>query len=244
MEDLCIVITTCKQYYSNVAGLINQINELKFPKQSILIVSGQEETEEVLCKDGIKIIKVPYTGIHLTGPIYINENLKSFPHIKYWLFLPDTIKFGNNFLCFLQGYYDTYLKAGTLYSLVVVNPILRPTMDMGILHSTHVSNMSDYLGKIKSYNTERDNLIRLKRQLIFDENMFLGLLPHCHYRHTKHNNPILPSGMFEYITNDERDIEAERIENGKLNQVYFALLDLTKYQRNFNGPDVDLVMTL
>ena len=41
-----------------------------------------------------------------------------------------------------------------------------------------------------------------------------------------------------FITKDNKDVKSNC--NGKINTVYFILLDLYKYQRNFRGPDVAL----
>ena len=97
MYEFILVITTCKQYYSNVKNLIEQINQYGFPKEKIVIVSGQEDINDMFYYDNIRIIKVKYTGLHHTGAMYVNANIGCFNNIKYWILLPDTIKFGKNF---------------------------------------------------------------------------------------------------------------------------------------------------
>lgn len=102
MSDLCLVINTCKGYFKNINGLINQINKIDsekiFPRENILIVSGQEDKDSVVYRNDIKIAKVTYTGLHLTSAIYIYENIDVLKNkFKYFLLLPDTIKFGSNF---------------------------------------------------------------------------------------------------------------------------------------------------
>ena len=148
--DFCLVINTCKGYYDkNINNLLSQLNKSQFCKENIIIVSGQEDEDEIIYEDGIKIVKVRYTGTHLTATIYIQENIHEYSNINYWLILPDTIQFGENFFTNIIMYYDTYLKNNEVYSLPFINPIIRPSMDMGILHTKHIINMENYLSKIK-----------------------------------------------------------------------------------------------
>lgn len=244
MKDLCLVINTCKHYFSNITEIINQLNALKFPKQNIVVVSGHEESESISYIDDIKIVKVTYTGFHLTSFIYINENNHLFTDMKYWLLLPDTIKFGENFFTNISRYYDMYLKNEEIYSLSFINPSLRPTMDMGILHTKHILNMSNYLKKIKSYDLTKNNLIRLKNQLIYDENTIFGFTPVVQDRATRHQSITLDKSRVQFISNSASDVQDTRLHNNKINQIYFKLLDMYKYQRNFTGPTENIVMTL
>ncbi len=243
-QNLVLVINTCKNYYSNIKNIIKQINEYDFPKQNILIISGQEDKDEIFYQDNIKIIKVRYSGLHLTSVIYINENIKLYSNIKYWVLLPDTIKFGKYFFINICKYYNKYLQKENIYSLGFINPKIRQTMDMGILHTNHILNMTDYLNKIKTYQVDKDNLLKLKKQLIYDEDMILGLLPTCPEYSTKHNNKILDEELIKFITNDKKDLQEKIIDQEKIKQVYFVLLDLYKFQRNFRGPNAKLIIDL
>ena len=120
----------------------------------------------------------------------------------------------------------------------------RPSMDMGIVHSKHMIHMTEYLQKIKTYEKDFDRLRLLKKQLIYDENTILGYPSGFEEMCTKHNCSILGSGQIEHISQNTGNVEEQFIENGRINQVYFKLLDLYKYQRNFISPDVDLILTL
>ena len=288
MNNCCIVINTCKQYYSNIKNLISQINEYNFPKQNILIISGQEDIEETFFEDNIKVIRVRYTGLHLTGMIYINEHIESYDHIKYWVFLPDTIKFGKNFYSLLTKYYNEYLQKGDILSLGFISPCLylykdtvaylkdisyltnmylgtqniqclahivnpyigqydnvlvRQSMDMGILHSSHIINITTYLQKIKTYDISIENLSRLKKKLIIDENTTLGF-PSSYKNVDINKELIIHPDLIRFITKHYDDLKETLIENGKIKQIYFVLLDLYKFQRNFSGLAKDINLTL
>lgn len=286
MNDLCIVINTCKHYYAKtIKDLISQINDYKYPKKNILIISAQEDIEETFYEDNIQIIKVRYTGLHLTSMIYINEHLGLYPHIKYWLFLPDTIKFGPKFYSLLTKYYTMYLQKGDILCLSfinicpysydsklmiskniplltelylrekdinflahIINPfilnqeiLIRQTMDMGILHSNHIVNLTSYLQKIKTYDISIENLIKLKKQLILNENIILGIPPVFNKDREIY---VLHPDLIRYISNHLEDLQVTKIKNGTINQVYFVLLDLYKFQSNFNGTNGDIILTI
>ena len=241
--ECCLVINTCKQYSSNINELIKQIDLYNkvFPKENILIVSGQEDENSVDYIDGIKIVKVTYTGIHLTSAIYIQENVKEYLNINYWVLLPDTIKFGPKFFDLIINYY-TQMKKNGQYTLPFISPIVRPTMDMGIIHTKHIINISNYLKKIKLNTINKDNLLILKKQLIYDENTILGLRAICYQPSTKFNYLIENQPPSYFITNSNTEY-VMTIQNN-IQMVYFKNLDLYKYQQNFKGPETELVVSL
>jgi len=243
-----LLITTCQHYFTNIPNIIKNIEECNFPKENVLIVSGQENDNLIYYENNIKIVKVDYTGLHLTGIIYVSENLDSYKNINYWILLPDTIKLDKLFYVNIMKYYDEYLHNKEIYSLPFINPKIRPTMDIGIIHVNHIYNMSEYLCKIKkSRPYDINDILELKKQLIYDENIILGLPATCPVESTKFNylHPHYPIPTI-FITNENTElIEKFIIFNNKLlNQVYFVNVDIYKYQRNFNGPFAKLVMEL
>jgi hypothetical protein len=248
MSNLGLLITTCQHYFSNVPNIIKNIEECNFPKENVLIVSGQENNNSIYYENNIKIVKVDYTGLHLTGVIYISENMDSFKNINYWIILPDTIKLNKLFYVNILKYYNTYLENKEIYSLPFIHPRIRPSMDMGILHINHIYNMSEYLNKIKKVQPYNINdIIQLKYQLIFDENTILGLPASVPDKSTKFNytNKVNTIPTI-FITNNNNELIEKLITlNDKLlNEVYFVCLDIYKYQRNFRGPNVNLIMEL
>jgi len=235
MNNLLIVINTCKNYfkYSSVS-LLKQIKELKL--LNVIIISGQEEEDETIYLDGIKVIKVKYTGLNLTSAIYISENYNEFSEFKYFMLLPDTIEFGKKFEENICKYYQKYLQNKNLQAIAFINPSIRPSMDMGILNIEHILKISKYFSKIKTYDLSRTNLIKLKETLILDENTIFG-------------GPIQRKGTnfksvvkdIVFLSNNKEDI-VQKLINKNINSVYFKLLDLYKFQRNFRGPKHKLIL--
>ena len=248
MSNLGLLITTCQHYFTNIPNIIKNIEGCNFPKENVLIVSGQENNNSIYYENNIKIVKVDYTGLHLTGVIYMSENMDSFKNINYWIILPDTIKLDNLFYVNILKYYNTYLENKEIYSLPFIHPRIRPTMDMGIVHINHIYNMSNYLNKIKKVQPyDINDIIQLKRQLIYDENTILGLPPTFPNKSTKFNyiNKLNPIPMI-FITNNNNEIIEKLItlNNKILNEIYFVYLDIYKYQRNFKGPNRKFIMNL
>ena len=138
MNDLLIVINTCENYFKyNRETLLKQIKESKL--SNVIIISGQEQKDETIYLDEIKVIKVKYTGLNHTSAIYISENYNEFSEFKYFMLLPDTIQFGKKFKDNIFKYYQKYLQNKNLQILSFINPSIRPTMDMGILNIEHIS---------------------------------------------------------------------------------------------------------
>jgi hypothetical protein len=244
MNDLCIVINTCKTYFTGINDLLKQIDVSYISKNNVIVVSGQEDSNSIDYHDGYKIIKVNYTGLHLTGLMYICENMEDFSHIKYWMLLPDTIKFGDNFFKNMSYYYNNYLRGKDIFTLPFINPKIRPTMDMGILHTVFVMNLKNYLKMIKTSNIEMSNLINIKKQLIVNENLILGLPPQCYALSTKFSFLYNFEKPNIFVTENKEDLIETLIENGEINQVYFKNLDLYKFQRNFRGFYKEIIMKL
>jgi hypothetical protein len=239
LHDVCLVITTCKHYSSNLPELSKQIQMYNtvFPKENIWVVSGQEDENSINYTDGIKRVNVTYSGLHLTGAIYILENIHEYPHINYWILLPDTIKFGPRFFKLMA---EVYRRIPPVHAIPFINPKIRPTMDIGILHSDHIINLQDYLTKIK--HDGKDELGVLKLQLIYNENSIFGEPAICYQESTKFKYVREPVPPTYFIINDWSELYTS-IDNN-IQTVYFKPLDLYKYQRNFKGPGHAIVMTL
>ena len=244
--NIGLLITTCKHYFSNIPNLIKDIEECNFPKENILIVSGQEDSESTYYYNDVKVATVTYTGLHLTGVIYLNENRELFNNINYWILLPDTIQLKKLFYINIMKYYDKYIKDNEIYSLPFINTnVRRATMDMGIINIKHIYNMVDYLNKIKKKQPYSINdILELKKQLIYDENTIFGIQSGFAEQRTKHDCVLLKHSEMAFITYNP-DFLTETLQcDGKIQEVYFHLLDLYKYQRNFKNAEIELILTL
>lgn len=245
-----LVITTCKHYYANIPELIKQLDACHFPKQNILIVSGQEDEESIIDENDIKCVKVTYSGLHLTGLIHIYENSNLYSDVKYWIVLPDTINIGSSFYNIMLDFFQNYIKNDTIYSIPFINPEFKQTMDMGILHIKQIQSMGNYLLKLKlNYPYNKNDILKLKTQLVFDENIILGCsigknVAREHMTRFKYQGlRVKKPSMF--LCRKNQIIEKEIIINGRIvNEVTFTNLDLIKYQRNYKGFRVPLITEL
>ena len=231
MDNLLIVINTCKRYLLH-SNNISLYKKLRTNFKNIIIVSGEEKNDKTIFLEGIPVYKVKYTGLHHTGAIYINENYNDFNNFKYFLFLPDTIHIGYNFKDNLLKYYNKYLKDKNIQILGLINPAIRPSMDIGIVNIEHIRNNSEYFSKIKTFDCSREQLLQLTQLLIFDEDTIFGnpkTDKGFNYKITIKDNSIF------FICNDKENIIEKQITN-KSNLVYILPLDLHKVQRNFQGP--------
>jgi len=158
--QLGFLITTCKSYFQNVEDIINDIEKCVIDKNHVLIVSAQEDDFEDYFYRGVKIIKVPYTALQLTGLVYLYENKKLLNSFNYWFVLPCTIKIGldfnNKIIKFLN-------KNKEEDSIPIINPKLLPyrTMDMGILKSSFINIMGEYLMKLKLKSYDDKDFINM-----------------------------------------------------------------------------------
>lgn len=244
MPDIYLLINTCKHYYSNIRDLLRQINLSWFPNKNVIIVSGQEDSFSTSFIDDVKIVRVKYTGLHLTSVIYLNEHIDLYNDVRYWVTLPDTIKFGNSFFDKLLFFYITHFESSHIQAAPFVHPYVRPTMDMGIVHRDHIMRMTNYLKKIKTNETNLDVLKILKKQLIYDENTIFGIQSGFAEQRTKHDCVLLKHSEMAFITYNP-DFLTETLQcDGKIQEVYFHLLDLYKYQRNFKNAEIELILTL
>jgi hypothetical protein len=120
-------------------------------------------------------------------------------------------------------------------------------MDMGIIHINHIYNMTNYLNKIKKTPPYTiDDMLQLKKQLIYDENIILGLPPVCSVNSTRFDFIYSCPAPNIFIINEPCELIETPINiNNKLcNEVYFFNISMYKYQRNFNGALVPLIMEL
>jgi len=244
--DMCLVIATSKKSFANVYGLLDQIPYDTFPKQNILVVSGQEDEDSRDDIGGVACRRVTYTGLELTSFIHVYENLQEYDRFNWWVMLPDTVEFGPTFFDKLLACYNTHLRNNkSLWCLPFINnaQVKRPTMDLGICSSAHLFNIGAYLIQMKLVAPYgKEDVANLKKQLICNENNVFGIQTPRPGLATPLCTRIAAATPVLFLVHDRADIVEEEIEGGKRNRVYLAPLDLYKYQRNFRGLDHPLVL--
>ena len=166
-----IFINTCKKYKEiTIPKILNDIEIYKFPKENIIIFSGQEDDEKTYIENNITFINVPYCGFQNTALIYVSENYDKFEHLKYILNLPDTIDLGKNtWKNFLAIYYRFLLKEN-------INAIPF-AYDIGILRIKYIHFIKSFLtsGSCKALPPiTAENITKLKWcNLFFEDSIYL-----------------------------------------------------------------------
>lgn len=230
--------STCKSYFPSLDKLIDDIELNQFDKSKILFVSAQEDRNEKTSIRGCEVQKVTYSGLHLTPAIYLLENYQKYPQIKYWFLLPATVRIGPDFREKVEGLLR--LAGCDFSSFPVINPVIKPTMDMGIVHVDHLRKFHRFLNQIKLTQFTDNDLHELKQQLILMENFFLGI---NHPKEIQVQSKIyseMPEGIvsptnFMVNSNDEINTHYKKYKGKKLKVSHFSTLNLTKYQRTHRG---------
>ena len=242
-----LLITTNKKYYNMYINiLIKQLEIANFPKDNILIVCGQSDRESVIIDNGIKVVNVKYTGLHLTGLIYISENINKYNSINYWLALPDTVVLGKN-IYNLFLYYVWAMKQYKLEVLPIINPRLKITMDIGIFTINHICKMKEYLSRVKILNPNKEAVHKLKIQLMYNENIIFGLHPFLKNKATYLH--VIDTPPTKFIINDIGELKIKytfrQDMNGKIyrsKDTFVSKLDIVKIQRNYLGSGKTLLL--
>ena len=246
-NKLCIVITTCSSYYSNVQNVMKRMDEIdpyfSFPRNNILFVSGQEPHESFEYLNGYTVQKVPYTCMHLTGLVHVVKNLDVYKnYYDYFFFLPCTIQLGETFFQLLQDLFTNTIKKSIAKSFPLICPRIRPTMDIGFLHVTSLTHpkLISFLKKRTLHKFSRNDLLQLKGKLVSFENYIFV------YKYwTKHE---ILDNIYHIVPfkKHKKYVFEKIVKNGEreVNQVYFKILDFYKYQRNFLGFTVPFVIDL
>lgn len=230
--------STCKSYFPSIDRLIDDIESNNIDKNKVLFVSAQEDENEKVLIRGCEVQRVTYTGLHLTPAIFLSENLRKYPNINYWFLLPATVRMGSDF-------HEKVKKALRVTgfgfnSFPVINPMLRPTMDMGIVHVDHLRKFNRFFNRIKLSQYTENDLKELKRELILLENLFLGIDHPQEIQlqsriYSEMPDDIASPTSFMVNSPDEIKTHFKKYKGRKLKVSHFAPINLTKYQRTHRG---------
>lgn len=241
---LAYIFSTTKSYYDKTVNRI--IKECKIsgiPPEDTIIVSSQEDSNESILINGCKVIKVKYTGIHLTPLIYILENRKSHREYTHFCLLHSTSRIGPQFYKKLTNYLNDLKKTTPFFDAMAFNTISRraQSKDMGILSYDMLRSLFNYFKKIKLININPDSLLSLKKQLISDENLIFGMSASRANDATKFElidigrRLVFKKGIEESADEESLKIKDIVLGEEKLRESYYTSLDLYKYQRTFSA---------
>ena len=236
--QLGYAFSTCKSYFPSSDPLIDDLEVNHIDKKKVLFVSAQEDREENILFRGCEVQKVTYSGLHLTPAIFLSENYQKYPNIKYWFMLPSTVRMGKDFKEKVEKILR--LQESGLSSFPVINPKIKPTMDMGIVHVDHLKKFNRFFNRIKLSTYTENDLRQLKQELILLENFFLGIdypqevqLKSKHYSEMPKN--IISPTSFMVNSSDEIETQYKKYKGKKLKASHFSPINLTKYQRTHRG---------
>ena len=154
-----------------------------------------------------------------------------------WFNLPCTVKIGLNFK---NKIYQLYNENKNRDSIPIINPKLLPyrTMDLGILKSSFIDIMGDYLMKIKLDFFNDNDLLKLKKQLIYNENIILGLptaKPNLSTKFKLEVNFEKPKYFMVNYYNELKSRILKHHNGNRIKETIFLPIDLIKYQRCYKG---------
>jgi hypothetical protein len=251
--NIAYFVSTTNSYYENTINrLIKEAEISGIPKSDLFFVSSQEKTNNTIVVNNCSVVKVDYTGIHLTPLIHISENLLSYNSYSHICLIHSTSRIGVNFYKNLNNYIQNIKKP---FDSLPFNKINHPiqSKDMGLISLDAIRTIKNYLGKIKLKTWSEKSLLKLKKQLILDENLIFGLRPsikidnEANGRSNEQGKLFQPTkfklinigrklNIKQGIENSEDLIIKElKFNNELLKETYFPTLDLYKYQRTFQG---------
>ena len=236
--ELGYAFSTCKSYFPSIEPLIDDIESNNIDKSKVLFVSAQEDKNEKILVRDCEVQKVTYSGLHLTPAIFLSENHQLYPKTKYWFLLPATVRLGNDFHKKVQNAFCS--RGFEISSHPVINPTLRPTMDMGIVHVDHLRKFKQFFNRIKLSKYTESDLKDLKQELILMENFILGI-PYPKEIQTKSSiysempEDILSPTSFMVNSPHEIKTRFQKYKGKKLKISHFTPINLTKYQRTYRG---------
>jgi len=222
---LKILITTCREYFDKIGSeLIKCIDNSDIIKENIIIISGGGEDEKVYYINNIKIVEVKYRCFEFTSFIYAVENNLD---CDYIFMSHDNVIFKKNFYskmykkcleCKKNNFETMKLKS---YSL---------SMNIGLYSYDYLIKNKKTIIKLKKYNNNYDELLKIKHELCALEDIFF-----------KKSNNV----KFGLINNPENEKIDTLIQNDKsIRELTYSTIDYIKYQQNYNNGNSDMIISL
>jgi hypothetical protein len=225
--NIAFLVSTTKSYYDQT------VNRIIKEAQNSGVPSS--DSNDCLSINNVQVFKVTYTGIHLTPLIHVSENLNIYEKYTHFCLLHSTSTIGPTFYKKLKNILSKLQLPidGLPFSSQSSN-----TKDIGIISRDQISSLRNYLKAIKLETYTSDSLLRLKKQLICDENLIFGL--QASVPHLSTNFELINCGRrLVYIDGIENDssliIDNVELEGEVLRRTFYPSLDFYKYQRTFLG---------
>jgi len=154
---LKILVSTCKNYREkSIPPLMYQLRAANVPDDSILIVSGGEDTDD--SSDRI-LKKVRYQFWEYTGLIYLAENPENDPVV--YLMIHDTVKIQPQFWENIQTKFKEFLISGQKGFRLMENNG-KSSMSMGFYTQDLIRTYIDFLTSLKDYKSDEESLKKSK----------------------------------------------------------------------------------
>lgn len=236
---IAFLVSTTKSYYDQTVNrIIKEAQDSGIPSSDLFIVSSQEDSNDCLSLNNVKIFKVTYTGIHLTPLIHVLENFNIYENYTHFCLIHSTSKIG---ITFYQKLKKILSKLQPPLDAIPFNSPGRcrgHTKDTGIISFDQLSSLKNYFKSIKLETHTPDSLLELKKQLIFNEDLIFGLQPSGGNLSTKFE-PINCGRKLVYVDGIEDSssmiIDDVQLGNEILRRTFYPSLDFYKYQRTFQG---------
>lgn len=233
---IAFLISTTQSYYDQtVTRIISEVQASGVPSSDLFIVSSQEDSDESLLHNNVKIFKVTYTAIHLTPLIHVLENFNIYEKYTHFCLLHSTSNIGATFYKKLKNILS---KLRAPIDALPFSSQSTNTKDMGIVSRDQIASLQNYFKTIKLEEYNPDSLLQLKKQLIFDENLIFGLKPSV--PHLSTDFKLINCGrQLVYIDGIENNssliIDTIKLGDETLRRTFYPSLDFYKYQRTFQG---------
>jgi hypothetical protein len=211
-----LLVSTCLEYFDKtIPKLIKNLEEIGYPKNEVLIVSGGEDKEDKIDYEGVQVVKVPWRCFEFTSLIYVSE-LSDDNLSDYYFLIHDNVKLEKNFYTNIKIYCQKISENNLLGAKLQMHD---PSMNMGIYSKRMFQMFRLNIALFKFYSNNLDFLKFLKKELINYEDIYFRTL----------NLPALVDDTVD------KEVSILKTDNNRIYKVSkYNKLGFTKIQQNFS----------